>query len=216
MSLSESIVPNELNWEGQLKDWTAAEDAALDPESASAAGDDAIPYDTKISRHGEQIFVDLSRAGLPIACIQVEINNGVPAIHVGDGIETAVHMHFADRGIVIVPDSESFATAPVSRFSYNQEGGIVVPWDDSMDLDEIRREVFNLAVDAQKFSGLVVAKGDCDVEEEFGPGNNRWSMWVMLEGDKPSDEATFNMRFLDGTAIPCEVYVRDGSTGVDA
>ncbi|MNF13992.1 hypothetical protein D3C80_2160330 [compost metagenome] len=57
----------------------------------------------------------------------LEVNQGVPALHISDGQNCALHLHAAHGGIVITPDASDgrFDDAPVDRFSYQQKAMLI-------------------------------------------------------------------------------------------
>ena len=65
----------------------------------------------------------------PCFGFMLEVNQGVPALHINDGQDCAVHLHVAHGGVVIAPDASDacFEAAPVDRFSYHQKA-ILMPF----------------------------------------------------------------------------------------
>ncbi|NTZ41105.1 hypothetical protein EXW94_26260 [Enterobacter sp. JMULE2] len=57
----------------------------------------------------------------------LEVNQGVPALHINDGQNCALHLHAAHGGVVIAPDASDgrFDVAPVDRFSYQQKAMLI-------------------------------------------------------------------------------------------
>ncbi|SUY92843.1 Uncharacterised protein [Buttiauxella agrestis] len=72
---------------------------------------------------GNQPAIELSRDGETALGLLIEINNGVPALHIDTGGDTLLHIHAAHGGLVLSPDSPhmQYRQSPVDLFSYGHE-----------------------------------------------------------------------------------------------
>lgn len=81
-------------------------------------------------RGGNQPSIEIVDAdGEPVMGFIVEINKGVPAIHIDtDGGDALLHIHKAHDGLVLCPDSndDHFEAAPIDQFSYNDQRALLI------------------------------------------------------------------------------------------
>ena len=76
---------------------------------------------------GNQTAIEIVDAqGEPSLGVMIEINHGVPAVHIdADGSDSLVHIHKAQGGIVLTPESK-FQQAEVDKFAYNETNSLRV------------------------------------------------------------------------------------------
>lgn len=105
-----------------MVDWRIIEDTPVDK-----AGDEA-PISVK-THLGNQPSMELfDQHGNPLMGIIVEVNLGVPALHIDVGGDALLHFHAAHDGLVITPERYlgRFEQAPLDRYSYNQGNSYLV------------------------------------------------------------------------------------------
>ncbi|CAM3836979.1 hypothetical protein VRRI112168_02480 [Vreelandella rituensis] len=202
-----------LLYKGNVKDWYV--DAQL-LEASNAqereqieAGDDALPYDIQVHKLGEQLFITMTRFGLEVACLSVEVDKGVPTVHLGDRYDMGAHLHFAHGGIVITPDSkdEALEPAPKDRYSYEDANARLLPMHGNASLEVQRRQVFDELFENYDFGWEIEASGAAFHTE------NEWCMRVVAVTDADKATLTFKVRFVEGTTIPCMVDALDMADG---
>lgn len=113
----------------QMVDWRTTEDHdgfwgdELEP-------DDGRPYRVTAQLHNQPEFDFSGEDGEFLFGLVIEINGGVPAIHVNlEGGESALHIHAAQGGLVLTPDDcygSSFEQAELDRHSYNEPNSLVL------------------------------------------------------------------------------------------
>ncbi len=78
---------------------------------------------------GNQTYVDiLDSSEEPVLGFVLEINKGVPALHIDtDGGDCVIHLHKTPVGIVITPDNPSVVIeqAERSKFTYDQDDSLL-------------------------------------------------------------------------------------------
>lgn len=71
----------------------------------------------------------LDDKGEPRLGLMLEINHGVPALHIDvDGGDALLHIHATNGGLVLTPDNYSsrFQSAELNRFSYNDKSSVLI------------------------------------------------------------------------------------------
>ncbi|EHB0494735.1 hypothetical protein ACSHM0_001840 [Escherichia coli] len=78
-------------------------------------------YQVNISADQNLQFEVVDVSGTACFGLILEIDRGVPTLHIDTGSDSLLHIHAAHNGLVLIPDSPShgFENAPVDRFSYN-------------------------------------------------------------------------------------------------
>ena len=214
-------VDDGLDYRGEMRDWLVADslcEAKGDQEATAKleADPDGIPYEVEVKRNGEQVYMLMSRFGVEVASVIFEVSNGVPALHIGDGFENNLHVHFAHGGAVLTPDQSDadFQSAPIDRYSYEEVGALLLPLQHES-LEEHRQAMFDMLFEAYDFQGDVVSTG-ATVTQESGNGEPAlWEMRVNTESDGIPMWLTFKVRFMEGTAIPSDVIALDTDTGAE-
>lgn len=83
-----------------------------------------------VARLGNQNFIEiLDEKGEPRFGLVLEINNGVPAMHIDtDGGDTLLHIHAVHGGLVLTPDCDQmrFEEAPQDRYCYDSENAMLI------------------------------------------------------------------------------------------
>jgi hypothetical protein len=99
------------SFEFSMQDWRSIEESNL-------ATEDLIEYQAKVSI-GNQCHVELVNTINHNAFgFVLEINHGVPAIHMDLGGDGFLHIHAAHGGFVISPEVHSnFSNAPIDRYT---------------------------------------------------------------------------------------------------
>lgn len=97
-----------------------------------------IPYPIKIEKSGNtSIYVSVGEYDNPMPglCLNIEIDRGVPTVHIAGDLEAdnAMHIHSGDDGIYLAPDIGNFKNAPVNQWSYNQSSSYFVPIERDQD-----------------------------------------------------------------------------------
>ena len=81
-------------------------------------------------RIGNQTAIEIIDAGgEPIMGFMLEINKGVPALHIDtDGGDAVLHIHKAQGGLVLCPDGvdQRFESAIMDEFSYNDYRALLI------------------------------------------------------------------------------------------
>ncbi|MDX2503655.1 MAG: hypothetical protein QNL62_04150 [Gammaproteobacteria bacterium] len=106
-----------------IQDWRVEHDPA-----SLAPGDD-IKYKLEYQL-GNQMYLRIIDAHETTQMnIIVEINNGVPAIHISDRADDELlHIHRAQGGLVLTPDSResTFKSSSLDRFSYKDANSLTI------------------------------------------------------------------------------------------
>lgn len=110
----------------RMKDWRLAEGEPVSLETDKKA------Y-TAICYIDNQTSIELvDEAGEPCLGLLLEINHGVPALHLNaSGGDVLLHIHAAQGGLVITPDNPmvSVGRAQVDRYAYNDNSSLLVKTD---------------------------------------------------------------------------------------
>lgn len=210
-----------LGYRGELRDWLVADSLCEAKGDAQAtarleADADGIPYEVEVKRNGEQIYALMSRFGVEVASLILEVNKGVPALHIGDGFENNLHVHFAHGGAVITPDipGTGWGPAPVDRYSYEGTESCLMPLQHET-LEEHRQAVFDMLFEGYDFQGDVAATGATVAQDSGANQPALWEMRARVEDDSIPRRLVFKVRFIPGTAIPCDVIALDLDTGAE-
>lgn len=105
----------------KMNDWQISEGNSI-PDA------DQREYDVEFCI-GNQTFIEIKHANEIFLGLIIEINNGVPCIHLDvDGSANVLHIHAAQGGFVLTPDSSSttFAPAELDRYAYKCNNSLVL------------------------------------------------------------------------------------------
>lgn len=106
-----------------MHDWRVAED----PDSLQPGDDREYSLNYRL---GNQNYLRISNThDETVLDLMLEINHGVPALHISDqNSDALLHIHRANGGLVLTPDNQdnNFLTSTVDRFSYNQGRSITI------------------------------------------------------------------------------------------
>lgn len=102
-----------------LQDWQVG-DAEIPEE-------DCQPYQVKVLVDKNVQCEVANETGETCFGFTLEIDRGVPTLHIDTGSDSLLHIHAAHGGLVLTPDapSQGFEDAPVDRFSYNSPSLLV-------------------------------------------------------------------------------------------
>lgn len=103
-----------------LQDWQLGETQL--PE------EDCQPYQVKVLLEEKNLQCEVvNESGTTCFGLILEIDRGVPTLHIDTGSDSLLHIHAAHDGLVLTPDAPShgFEDAPVDRFSYNSQSLLV-------------------------------------------------------------------------------------------
>lgn len=106
----------------KMVDWRVREREAV------VAGDEH-PYHVTAYIGNQCYFEFLDHHDEPVFGLTMEINNGVPALHIDmDGGDAMLHIHKAHNGLVLTPDNHHicFHSAPVDRYGYESRNALIV------------------------------------------------------------------------------------------
>jgi len=211
----------DLHYRGEMRDRRVVDslcEAKGDKQATAKleADPDGIPYEVEVRRNGEQVYLLMSRFGVDVASVILEVNKGVPALHVGDGFESNLHLHLAHGGVVIAPGASGtgFLAAPQDRYSYEERGARLAPLQHGS-LEDHRQTVFDLLFESYDFQGEVIETGAVLTQESGAGEPVLWEMRVNTEADGIPMWLTFKVRFVEGTGIPCDVIALDTDTGAE-
>lgn len=90
---------------------------------------DETPYSVVASIGNQTRFEFIDSLGNLSLSVMIEIDHGVPTVHISDNEpDNTIHMHASPEGMVLMPDCSAsrFWPAPVNRYSYHQDGAVVV------------------------------------------------------------------------------------------
>lgn len=107
----------------EMQDWRVSEGVAVE-----RPGDDRHHYVTA-NLGGQSCLEFVDENNDPSLGVMVEINHGVPAIHIDvNGGDTVLHIHAAQGGLVLTPNSPDhhFTPAELDRFSYEDDGSLAI------------------------------------------------------------------------------------------
>ncbi len=107
----------------QMVDWRLHDD-----EDVEQCGDER-PYLVAASIGNESRLNFTDQHGEPCVGVMIEINHGVPAVHIDiNGGDSVLHIHAVDGGLVLTPDDPSarFEPASMSRYSYNDKASLFI------------------------------------------------------------------------------------------
>ena len=103
-----------------LQDWQLGE--------AEIPEEDCQPYQVKVLAENKNVQCEVTNeTGTTCFGLILEIDRGVPTLHIDTGSDSLLHIHAAHDGLVLTPDAPShgFEDAPVDRFSYNSPSLLV-------------------------------------------------------------------------------------------
>lgn len=106
----------------KMMDWRVTEEVAFEKA-------DDRQYLVKASIGNQASLELLSDEGEPCFGLMIEINHGVPAVHIDiDGGDAILHIHAAQGGLVLTPDDAGsrFEQAELDRYSYNDKNSLVI------------------------------------------------------------------------------------------
>lgn len=107
----------------KMVDWRIPEGVNVDEPGDQRA------YSMNVSV-GNQSFIEImNQDGDPCFGLAIEINHGVPAIHIDlDGGDSLLHIHAVNGGLVLTPDDAGtrFQQADINRFSYNDSCSLFI------------------------------------------------------------------------------------------
>lgn len=107
----------------QMVDWRVSDGCVIEEPN------DALPYNVKADI-GNQTTIEFSdHNGEPRFDVFIEVNNGVPALHLGlNGGDVLLHVHALRDGIVLTPDHDKnrFEQAEINRYSYNDQKSLFI------------------------------------------------------------------------------------------
>ncbi|HAX7126926.1 TPA: hypothetical protein JTN94_003726 [Escherichia coli] len=89
--------------------------------------EDCQPYQVKVSTDNNLQCEVVDESGTTCFGLILEIDRGVPTLHIDTGSDSLLHIHAAHDGLVLTPDAPNhrFEDAPVDRFSYNSPSLLV-------------------------------------------------------------------------------------------
>lgn len=91
-------------------------------------GDDR-QYTVNVNLSNQSRFDIFDNKGEPCFGMIVEINHGVPAVHLDiDGGDSTLHIHAVNGGLVLTPDEKDriFESAEINRYSYNDQSSLFI------------------------------------------------------------------------------------------
>lgn len=107
----------------KMADWRIAEDSELLHE------DDGRPYTATLDIANQTSLKLLDETGEPCFGVLVEINHGVPALHLNvAGGDNLLHIHVAQGGLVLTPDHTGvqIGYAEPDRYAYHDKTSLLV------------------------------------------------------------------------------------------
>lgn len=177
------------------------------PEDCSA--EDAAPFQMTARLNADQPQFSFKRNGFVVADVFIEINRGTPALHIntsdGDGL---MHVHFAQGGIVMVPDNPNVAMESSSRdrHTYDCQGYLLRHQRDHYMLNECANQAF----EAYDFGCQVTDADRWEKENEL-----HWFKTVYAEdNDANTRRLCFHVRFDERyEEVVKEAYALDMENG---
>lgn len=106
-----------------MADWRIAEDSELLHE------DDGRPYTATLHIVNQTSLKLMDETGEPCFGVLVEINHGVPALHLNvAGGDNLLHIHVAQGGLVLTPDHTGvqIGCAEPDRYAYHDKRSLLV------------------------------------------------------------------------------------------
>jgi len=96
-----------------MQDWRIDEEQLPEEDKQS--------FLVKVSANSDLQCEVVDESGTPCFGLILEIDRGVPTLHIDTGSDSLLHIHAAHDGLVLTPDAPNhgFEDAPVDRFSYN-------------------------------------------------------------------------------------------------
>lgn len=96
-----------------MQDWRLNEEPLPEEDSQS--------FQVKVSADSDLQCEVVDKTGTPCFGLILEIDRGVPTLHIDTGSDSLLHIHAAHDGLVLTPDAPSrgFEDAHVDRFSYD-------------------------------------------------------------------------------------------------
>ena len=111
----------------RISDWRVeADPGSLEP-------DDERPYCLEFQLGNQSYFTVTDSHNETKLEMVLEINQGVPALHLSPGAgDTVLHVHSVDSALVLTPDSiyNRFETAEMNRYSYNDSRSLKIGYDE--------------------------------------------------------------------------------------
>lgn len=74
-----------------------------DAEECPLAGETAVKYDVKLERLGQQVFITISRFGIDIGGMVLEVSQNMPTLRLDAGGGESLAIKFAHEGLVLIP-----------------------------------------------------------------------------------------------------------------
>jgi hypothetical protein len=109
--------------EFSMTDWRVSERTDVEVDG------DEKPYKVSASIGNQSSLEFMDENGDPCFGLMIEINHGVPALHIDiDGGSSTLHIHAANGGLVLTPDSldKRFEQAEINRFSYDNKNSLFI------------------------------------------------------------------------------------------
>lgn len=188
-----------------------------DPEALARGGhesgdDHAIPYQVAMEQMGEELFVSMSRFGERVMDFSVSIHLGVPAMRFFEAAESSLDVHVAHGGLVLTPvgRARGFDNAPVDRFSDHDTGSLLarVGVQAEEGMEEQRSTLSDILAERYNFGAEVEPVGMASADPAGGG-----LLWEcrLAPGGQGEPTHMLTVRFLEDTAIPCEVIGYDAA-----
>lgn len=115
LMINEALVlatePQPLEW--AMRDWRSDDGYSQPPSSDE-------PYFVDATLGNQSHFSITNNCGEPKLSLCVEVNHGVPAVHIGFEDDLELHVHLAQGGLVLTPGDNSlkFEEAEADQFAY--------------------------------------------------------------------------------------------------
>ncbi len=107
----------------QMVDWRITENTEVEE-----SGDDR-PYSVEATIGNQSWLEFMDKNGDPCFGLMIEVNHGVPAVHINSGGgDSTLHIHATNGGLVLTPDDidARFEQAEMNRFSYNDSASLII------------------------------------------------------------------------------------------
>lgn len=107
----------------QMVDWRISEGTEVEESG------DERSYSVVASIGNQSCLEFMDENGDPCFGLMIEINHGVPAVHIDiDGGDSTLHIHATNGGLVLTPDDlgARFEQAEMNRFSYNDRASLFI------------------------------------------------------------------------------------------
>jgi hypothetical protein len=121
--LCEMIMASEHKGSIPMQDWR------IEHDPGSLAPGDDVKYQFEYQLGNQTYLRIIDKQETIQMNIIIEINNGVPAIHISNQADDALlHIHRAHGGLVLTPDSRDnvFESSPLDRFSYSDVNSLTI------------------------------------------------------------------------------------------